>query len=192
MSDATTLTELLKTLESDGEGERLTLGEVLTVIGERGYGPLVLILALIAALPTGAVPGIPSVCGISIALVSAQLVFGKDYPWLPARLRRMSIDRQHYASVADRIMPWTRRLDRLVRPRMGWLTEGVATRVIGLSWVALGACMIPLELLPFAAAAPASAIAMMGLGLTGKDGYWVIAGLVPAAVGVWFVVKLIG
>ncbi len=192
MSQHTTLTALLQALEADGEGRRLSLGEVLTVIGERGYGPLVLILALIAALPTGAVPGVPSVCGISIALVSTQLVFGKRYPWLPRRLKEMSIERRHYSSVADRITPWTRRLDRLVQPRLPWLTAGVATRIIGLVCVGLGLCMIPLEVLPFAAAAPATAIAMMGMGLTGRDGAWVLAGLVPAGVGLWFVLKLVG
>ncbi|GAB3675288.1 exopolysaccharide biosynthesis protein [Salinisphaera aquimarina] len=192
MSEPTTLTALLQTLESDGEGPQLSLGEVVAVIGERGYGPLVLMLALIAALPTGAVPGVPSVCGISIALVSMQLVFGKRYPWLPARMRRLAIERQHYARVADRITPWTRRLDRLVRPRLHWFTHGLATRVIGLACVALGLCMIPLEVLPFAAAAPATGIAMMGLGLTGKDGFWVLAGLAPAGLGLWFLFKLFG
>jgi len=192
MSQHTTLTALLQTLEADGEGARLSLGEVLAVIGERGYGPLVLILALIAALPTGAVPGIPSVCGISIALVSIQLVFGKRYPWLPKRLKRMSIERRHYSRVADRITPWTRRLDRLVQPRLAWLTAGIATRIIGLACVGLGLCMIPLEVLPFAAAAPATAIAMMGMGLTGRDGAWVLVGLIPAGVGLWFVLKLVG
>jgi len=194
MSQHNTLTDLLETLEADGDGQRLSLGEVLNVIGERGYGPLVLVLALIAALPTGAVPGIPSVCGISIALVSAQLVCGKRYPWLPRRLRRMSIERRHYARVADRITPWTRRLDRLVRPRLRLLTAGIATRVIGLACMALGLCMIPLEVLPFAAAAaaPATGIAMMAMGLTGRDGAWVLAGLVPAGLGLWFILKLLG
>lgn len=192
MSQHTTLTALLQTLEADGEGQQLSLGEVLSVIGQRGYGPLMLILALIAALPTGAVPGVPSVCGISIALVSIQLVFGKRYPWLPGRLKNMSIERQHYSRVADRITPWTRRLDRLVQPRLSWLTSGAATRAIGLICVGLGLCMIPLEVLPFAAAAPATAIAMMSLGLTGRDGAWVVAGLIPACVGLWLVLKLVG
>lgn len=191
MRDATTLTQLLETLETDSEGSRLSLGEVVEVIGDRGYGPLLLVLALIAALPTGAVPGVPSVCGISIALVSAQLAFGKHYPWLPRRLRQLSIERDRYARVADRIMPWTRRVDRLVRPRLHRLTHGVAARLIGVAGIVLGLCMVPLEIVPFAAAAPALGIALMGMGLTGKDGYWVLAGLLPAALGLWFVAGLV-
>ena len=46
MSEATTLTALFESLDAVGEGERLSIGEVLRVIGARGYGPLVLVLAL--------------------------------------------------------------------------------------------------------------------------------------------------
>ena len=195
MGEQTTLTGLLESLDSSAHAkadnpdsaDRLSIGEVLEVIGERGYGPLVLILALIAALPTGAVPGIPSVCGISIALVSTQLIFGKAHPWLPKRLRRLAIERQRYRQVSRRLIPWTRRIDRLVRPRLTVLVQGASTRLIGLACVALGLCMVPLEILPFAAAAPALGIALMGLGLTGRDGFWVLAGLVPAGLAAYFV-----
>lgn len=192
MSEATTLTALFESLDAVGEGERLSIGEVLSVIGARGYGPLVLVLALIAALPTGAVPGIPTICGVCIALVSAQLVFGKAVPWLPKRLKRLSIERSRYKQVSYRIKPWTRRIDQLVRPRLTALTEGAATRLIGVAGVALGLCMIPLEVIPFAAAAPAMAIALTGLGLTGRDGVWVLAGLVPAGLAVWLIIGLLG
>ncbi|MES1940782.1 exopolysaccharide synthesis, exoD [Salinisphaera sp. T5B8] len=195
MGEQTTLTGLLESLDSSAQGQadshgsddQLSIGEVLEVIGERGYGPLVLILALIAALPTGAVPGIPSVCGISIALVSTQLIFGKAHPWLPKRLRRLAIERHRYRQVSRRLIPWTRRIDRLVRPRLTVLVQGASTRLIGLACVALGLCMVPLEILPFAAAAPALGIALMGLGLTGRDGFWVLAGLVPAGLAGYFV-----
>lgn len=191
MSESTTLTALLETLETSGDGPKLSLGEIVAVIGERGYGPLMLVLALIATLPTGAVPGVPSICGISIALLSAQLALGKRHPWLPQRLLDLSVGRRRYVQAAERITPWTRRIDRLVRPRFPGFTDGVAARFIGLACLGLGLCMIPLEIIPFAAAAPATAIALMGLGLTGKDSIWVLAGLVPAALGVWLVVGLI-
>lgn len=186
-----TLTTLLEILESSSDSERLTLGEVLATIGERGYAPLTLMLALIAILPTGAVPGVPTVCGISIALVSIQLVFGKRYPWLPKKMRAMSISRTRYTKVAERVRPWTRRIDRLVSPRLHWLVEGAATRALGALFVVLALCMPPLEILPFAAAAPGGAVALISLGLAGRDGLWVLLGLLPAAFGGWLVYGLV-
>lgn len=190
MERGITLTTLLEILESSGDSEQLTLDEVLATIGERGYAPLTLILSLIAILPTGAVPGVPTVCGASIALVSIQLVFGKRYPWLPKKLRRMSISRTRYIKVAERVRPWTRRIDRLVKPRLHWLVEGAASRVVGLLFVVLALCMPPLEILPFAAAAPGGGIALISLGLAGRDGLWVLLGLIPAAVGAWLIYGL--
>ena len=187
-----TLTDLLDDLEKAGEGEELSIAEVLEAIGERGYAPLTLILSLLAAIPlTGAVPGIPTVCGISIALVSIQMVFGKRYPWLPKRLTRMSIPRKRYSRVAEKLKPWTRRLDRLVKPRLQSLVGPVAIRLIGLFFVLMAACMPPLEILPFAAATPASAIAFISLGLAGRDGLWVLLGFIPAGVGAWLVAAML-
>lgn len=191
MERGITLTALLETLESSGEGEQLTLGEVLSTIGERGFAPLTLILSLIAILPTGAVPGVPTVCGVSIALVSIQLVFGKRSPWLPKKLRGLAIRRTRYIEVAEKIRPWTQRIDRLVKPRLHWLVEGMAARLVGLLFVLLALCMPPLELLPFAAAAPGGAIALISLGLAGRDGLWVLLGLIPAALGGWLVMGVI-
>lgn len=191
MSETITLTSVLDKLEHDTGGERLAMTEVLHVIGNRGYGPLLLIVALLAILPTGIIPGLPSVCGLSIALIASQLAIGKRSPWLPRRLRRLSIERDRFTQVAARVRPFTRRLDRFVRPRLTVLTEGVATRVIALTCIVLGLTMIPLELIPFGAAAPGGAIALMALGLSGRDGLWVLLGIVPAAAGAWLVYTLI-
>lgn len=189
--DGITLTTLLDQLDRSNNRAELSVDDVMYAIGERGYAPLTLILALIAMLPTGAVPGVPTVCGVSIALVSVQLVFGKRYPWLPARLRRVSISHERYTKTADRIKPWARRLDRLVKPRLDTLVEGGAARAIGLLFVVLALCMPPLEILPFAAAAPAGAIALISLGLAGRDGLWVLLGLLPAALGGWLIYGLL-
>ncbi|WP_158583579.1 exopolysaccharide biosynthesis protein [Salinisphaera sp. Q1T1-3] len=191
MTDRITLTELLESLQQAGEGDQISIDEVLKTVGERGYAPLTLILSLLATLPTGAVPGVPTVCGVCIALVSLQLVFGKRYPWLPARLRRMAISRSRYVRVAERTMPWTRRLDKLVKPRLEQLVGGIATRLIGVLFVIFAACMPPLELIPFAAAAPGVGIALISLGLAGRDGLWVLLGLLPAGIGAGLVYTLL-
>lgn len=192
MNDETvTLTRLLEQLEQESSGDRLALTEVLTIIGNRGYGPLLLIISLLAILPTGVIPGVPSVCGLSIALIASQLACGRRSPWLPRRMRRLSIDRQRFVATAHRIKPTTRRLDRFVKPRLTFLVSGFAPRTLALVCIMLGLLMIPLELLPFAVIAPGSATALIGLGLSGRDGFWIIAGSIPAFVGLWLVYTLL-
>lgn len=191
MNEAITLTVLLDKLECETGGDRLSLAEVLQIIGNRGYGPLLLVVSLLAILPTGVIPGLPSVCGLSIVLIASQLALGRPFPWLPQRMRRLAIGRQHFVETAHRIKPITRRLDRFVKPRLTVLIHGVAVRALAIICIMLGLLMIPLELLPFAVIAPGSAVLLIGLGLSGHDGLWVIAGIVPAIVGFGLVYTLL-
>lgn len=187
VNEAITLTRLIDKLESETDGDRLPLAEVLRVIGNRGYGPLLLIVSMLAVLPTGVIPGLPSICGLTIALIAAQLAWGWDSPWLPYRMRKLSIERRRFTENAERVRPVTRRLDRFVKPRLTILVHGIAVRGLAVICIILGLLMIPLELIPFAVIAPGSAIALIGLGLSGHDGLWVIAGFVPAVAGFWLV-----
>lgn len=183
MSDQVSLTLLIDELQDSSSGQTLTLDDVLSVVGERGFGPLILIISLIALLPTGGVPGVPTACALCVVLLAGQLVAGKHRPWLPARLRRLAIDRHRYKRVAERIKPWTQRIDRLLKPRLVHLTDGWMVRVVGAAVLLIALCMPPLELVPFAAAGPAAALVLIGLGITARDGIWVLFGLVPAVIG---------
>lgn len=185
------MTDLLDRLEQETHGERLSLAEVLRIIGNRGYGPLLLVVSLLAILPTGVIPGLPSICGLSIVLIASQLAWGRRFPWLPRRMRRLSIERQRFVETAHRIKPVTRRLDRFVKPRLTILISGAAARGLAVVCIMLGLLMIPLELLPFAVIAPGSAVALIGLGLSGHDGLWVIVGILPAIAGFWLVYTLV-
>lgn len=187
LNEAIALTRLLDKLEFETGGHRLLLADVLDIIGNRGYGPLLLIVSLLAILPTGVIPGVPSICGLSIVLIASQLAWGRRSPWLPQRMRRLFIERQHFVDTARRIRPITRQLDRFVKPRLTILVHGVAARGLALVCIVLGLLMIPLELLPFAVIAPGTAVALIGLGLSGHDGLWVIVGIVPALAGFWLV-----
>ena len=81
--------------------------------------------------------------------------------------------------------PLGRRIDRFVKPRLRALTSGVMGAVNAVAVVALACTMPPLELVPFAAAAPGAAVLVFGLSMVGHDGAFALAGWVLAAgVGV--------
>jgi hypothetical protein len=54
---------------------------------------------------------------------------------------------------------------RSFRPRLSWLTEGPFTYAIAAICILIALPIPPLELMPFAAAAPALAVTLFGLGL---------------------------
>ncbi|WP_110651015.1 exopolysaccharide biosynthesis protein [Salinicola peritrichatus] len=178
MPEQLKLTDIIETLDRQVDGDTISLQDIVDTFNSRGFGPVVALPGLIALLPTGAVPGVPSLCGIFIALIAIQLVMGRKSPWLPRRLRERGIEHDRWHRLIQRVRPWTQRIDYLLKPRLQWLTGRIAQRLLALLMVCLGLVMIPLELLPFAAALPALAIVVMALGLTAGDGLMMLIGLV--------------
>src|SRR5690606_20602698 len=90
MSEPHNITEVLEQVEEKTEGEaRISIGEFLDTFEHRGYGPLLLIIALLIVLPTGGIPGIPTLLGLIIILIASQLAWGRSAPWLPKWLRKL-------------------------------------------------------------------------------------------------------
>jgi hypothetical protein len=177
------LTDFLEQLDSTTEGDNISLGEIITSFKQRGFGPLLLAPALLVLLPFGAIPGIPSVCALFIILIGGQILLGMEHPWFPKRLCDVSFDRNKFKSALNKVIPVTQRIDYLIGSRLTRLVAPPMSTIVGVLCILLALTMIPLELLPFAAAAPAWAIAFFALGLTANDGLLVLIGLIITVAG---------
>ncbi len=184
------LTEILTTLDEDFEDDTITLGEIVARFEGRGFGPLLLAPAILAILPTGAIPGVPAICALFIILVSVQLLIGKSHPWIPERLRRFSFSRKKFKAAFEKVKPWTKRFDKLLKPRLEFLTRQTATQVVALIAISLALIMIPLELIPLACAVPAFSIACFSVGLSARDGLFTLFALLAALGAVWMSWKI--
>jgi hypothetical protein len=191
MRDLIDLTGVIDRLADSAATEEVHIADLLQQIGHRGFGPLLLVPALIALLPTGAVPGVPTLCAVLIFLIAGQLALGRHQPWLPSRLRRASIRADAIYTACRRARPVTRRVDRLLRPRLLWLTRAPAPRLIASLCMLLAMAMVPLELLPFAAAIPAGTIACLAVGLAAGDGLVVLLGLAAATAAAVSLLELL-
>ena len=151
--------------------DQVTLDETLVVLGARSFGSLMLILALVAMfLP----PGAAAVIGALLVVLSAQLLFGVARPWLPRRLRRLSLSRARTIKLLARITPRVQWLERALRPRLGRLCRPFHERAVAAACVALSlVLMLPI---PFAHTAAALAIVSFAAGLMEADGVFLLAG----------------
>lgn len=177
------------------EGEKVSLGRILDHVGHRSHGPFLLVPALIAFLPTGAIPTMPTIMGLTLIIVAVQVLLAGDHVWLPRRLERLSIRKTRVSSAMKKARPWAQRLDAILSPRLRILTGRFAARIVAVVVIALALLMPPLEFLPFATAMPSSAVVILSIGLTVGDGVWVLTGLVLAAiflgVGTWLAIGVI-
>lgn len=174
---------LRRTADAD---DKVTIGDVLDAIGDRSYGPALLIPALIEITPIGGVPGVPSFLALFIALVAGQLLFDKDHLWLPHFIQRRSVSGDKLHQAADRLNPLAKRLDRWFHGRLTRFVRQPWPRIAAAIVMALCLTVPPLELVPFASTAPMLAIAAFGLALLVRDGLLMIAAMAFSAAAVIF------
>ena len=165
---------------AEADGERLSINEVVTAFGERGFGAIMLLVGLFNLLPLP--PGGTTVTGAPLLLLSAQLMLGRETVWLPGRLCRASVSRESFRSGLKRVLPWLQRAERLTRPRMTWAVTGPAEQLIGLACFLLS-CVLVLPIF-LGNVAPAVAIVVMSLALVQRDGVLALVGWGVVAVAV--------
>jgi hypothetical protein len=160
--------------------ERLSVGDILAVLQDRAFALLVVLLGLPNCLPMP--PPIPLVCGLLLAMVAAQIIFGRASPWVPMALQRRSVARIDVERAVKRAIPVFQRLERVSRPRMTVFHTGLAFRLVGvlLLILAIGLLFAP----PVVGQIPLGiAVCLVGLGLVERDGFVVVGGLTIGSMG---------
>lgn len=176
----TRTSEILSSLAAHG-GERQTVGEIMSVLRDRAFALLIVLLGLPNCLPMP--PPIPLLCGILLGVVAIQIAAGRPAPWLPRAVLLRSVRQSDVERAVARAAPVFRRLERFSRPRLLLFDTAVALRVIGLLVLALAIGLLVAP--PVVGQIPLGlAACLVGLGLVERDGLVVLAGLVVGSAGV--------
>ena len=173
------VSDILEFLASSWPGERLSLGDIVGALGDRGYGLLLFVLAL-----PGAIPGIAAFAAVPLALVALQMAIGLPRPWLPRVLAERSMSRRDFAAMASRALPYLSRIERLLKPRLALVTGPIGERLIGVTCVALALLLMIPILFNVPLAVP---VAVMALAVIERDGLFAAIGLAAGVAVIAFV-----
>lgn len=165
--------EVFLTLKTVGEEDRISLGQLTGLLGDRAFGLLVLIFALPNIIPM--IPGVSTVSGVVIAIVGLQMLIGRHEPWLPSAIADRTLPREQLSSMVDRTIGWIARLERIAKPRWSFMTHGLMHRVLGAMFVLLGA-ILALPLSWIGNFPPGVALVFLSVGLLEEDGVLVALG----------------
>lgn len=159
----------------------LRLGDLLKNLGPSAFGLLLLLGVLPAFFPVPGVGG--AVGGPMVMLVGVQLLLGMRKLWLPAFLARRGPHRSTMMRFRQRMAPWLRRLEKLVRPRLLALVDNrLALCVTGLLVVLLGVLLaLPI---PFTNYVFGVLLLLYALALLERDGALLLAVWVAGAVAI--------
>ena len=187
MSDPAARTHLSAELSDFVSGlqtEETTIGAVLDAIADRGFGLILLVLALPAALPLPA-PGYATPFGLMMALLALQMMRGRRTPWFPERVRKRVVTKSKLewtvknAGVPLRFVEW------IIRPRL----SGLARNRAFLALVGFVVLLMSISMsmpIPLTNTAPSFVIFVLAAGILEEDGLVLLGGLVlaPVAAGI--------
>lgn len=185
-AQTTSVSDILDTLgDIAGRDDNVTISDVTEALGGRGFGPLIVLPALIVISPLGGIPLVPTLMALVIALFAVQVLIQRNHLWLPGFIKARSLDDDRVHKAVKKMRPVADWLDRHMGNRLTALTAPPMEIIVAALIVVLCA-LVPLsEVIPFAALLPMSAIGALGLALTLKDGVVMALGLLASALAVW-------
>ena len=165
---------LLDSLVAETSGETVTLGQLMHVVERRSFGAVILLLGLIAISPLTIVPGATWLVAAVTLLFAAQLLVGARHPVLPRKLLELKFPRAQLEVFVKTLRKTAHTADRLTKPRLTFLTR--PPFVIGAAIICVAAALVtfPLGLIPLGPVLPGISILMMGIGLTSRDGVFLL------------------
>lgn len=178
----------LRGLLAVADGKAMSLAEIEAHLKDRGYALLVLFLA--APFPIPNIPGLSVPFGIAITLIGLAFTMRRR-PQLPKFILRTKLDFTTLAKVIPYVADLMERMERYVKPRMGFAVKGpVMTSLFGLGIVSGGFFLaLPLPI-PLTNAPPALSIIFLVVGVLCRDGLMMLIGYVLgilswAYLGLW-------
>jgi hypothetical protein len=181
-NDINDLEDLLARIEeSVSDQERVTLDQMISAIGRRSFGPLLLLAGLISISPIDVIPGIPTMVAVLVLTVTLQIVFRRQHIWLPGWLLRRSVSRKRLCKALRWLQRPARVVDRFIRPRLTRLTNDTSTYLIAIASAVIACVMPVMEVVPFSANIAGAALAAFGLALIAHDGVLALIALVFTA-----------
>src|SRR5258705_11970237 len=176
----TRTSELLRAFARSLTSDRVTLAEIVAGLGDRGLGVLIAVFALPNILPS-AVPfgNVPT--GLPPLIFAIQLALGVDHLILPRFLARRTVGTHWLRAIVPRVASVLSWFERLLTPRLEWVTGRSAERAIGI--IAIVLAMVSTLPIPFGHNLPALGLVLIGLGLIERDGLAIIFGSVIGMIG---------
>lgn len=179
MTLRTPTSRVLDALLDEAPAERVSLGWLVDRLGERSFGIILLLLALLALIP-----GLSPIAGILLTVPALQMIRAHAGPVFPQRIASRLFETRQLAPVIRGAVPILRSLERFIYPR--WLTPFEATkRLVGGAVLLLSLTLlvpVPLSNIP-----PALLIGFVAFAYLEQDGallsFVLAAAVVLLAVG---------
>ena len=174
------LSDILAAVAADQTRQRVSVADLFEILSHRAFGALMLIFAAPNVFPTP--PGVSSLLAAPLLLLATQLALSRPAPWLPRLIADRSVSREDFASIVDKALPWLGRAERLLKPRLSFLTRPPFEQ--GIAVVCLLLAVVLFLPIPLGNVLPAMAISLFSLAILERDGFAALSAAVVTAVSI--------
>ena len=174
------LSDILAAVAADQTRQRVSVADLFEILSHRAFGALMLIFAAPNVFPTP--PGVSSFLAAPLLLLATQLALSRPAPWLPRLIADRSVSREDFASIVDKALPWLGRAERLLKPRLSFLTRPPFEQ--GVAVVCLLLAVVLFLPIPLGNVLPAMAISLFSLAILERDGFAALSAAVVTAVSI--------
>jgi len=175
MNEPRRINDILNDVKSAVTKDNNTIGLLMDVMHERGFGILIFLFALPMAIPLPVPPGINLLFSVPLLFLTFQQIYGARKPWLPKSIRNKTYNPQKMHQLIVKAEPWMDKLSYIIRPRLGWMTRNGVSYLIGVFGFLFALCVsIPI---PMTNTVPSFAIMIMALGVLMRDGLAILFGM---------------
>lgn len=171
-------------------GTKVSIGDIVGMLGPRSFAPLVLAVGLIGITPLDSIPTLPTTFGIIIFLTVGQMLTGRHALWLPGFVARRAVKADRLKSALDWLRPHAAQADKWLGVRLKLLTQGVFLLAIANCCAVLAALMPMLELVPLISTVPSLAFTAFGVALLMHDGVAALASFLFTALTLVLILQI--
>lgn len=169
--------EIVARLDRLAERDSVTLGDILASFGQASFVPALMLPALLVFSPLSGIPFFSSICGLTIAAVSAQMLVRRRHIWLPRLLRERGLSGARLHQALGAMARTGRWIDRNTGERLRLLTAQPIASLFTLVCLCAGLAMPFLELVPFSSSVLGLAVLLIAAAFLTRDGLYALAGL---------------
>lgn len=177
VQDKETIQPLLDAAGNASDDRKTSVGQIVESLGENSLTPNLIFVALAVVSPLSGVPLFSSICGITIALISAQMLVGRNHIWLPGFVMSRQIDSDKLDRALKALRRPARWLDRITRPRLTFLVRGPVRKLTQALCMICGLAMPLLEIVPFTSSILGTVVSLLAFGMLARDGLFTLLGL---------------
>lgn len=176
MADRQSLQEILDRFAHASDQDKTSVAQVMRALGDRSFAANLLIAAATVVSPLSGVPFVSTICGITIAIISAQMLVDRDHLWLPEFLMSKRIKSGWLRQAGKHISKPAGWMDQITQPRLVFLVQQPSLFLSQLICLLCGLAMPFLEILPFTSSIMGTIVCFFAFGMLARDGLFTLLG----------------